>query len=269
MAMVAIVMLVGSACGDSDTTDPGALPEAAPFVSEPASPGAAADAGAAYLEDQYGTIDIASLSVISYIGANWPDPTLASAADAARERLATAELDPEEEAMVRLADPLTVADAPPAGEFDPDSTTATLVRVLRCDEDPLTDADVAALDALADGGRYDATHAALAVVWLDELGCEVEDAAPRRERLVEAIEAELAAADEVTDLAVEQSAVLHYLDAGDRVPDGWSADVLAAQRTDGGWGERISTWHMTLLAVWTILAETAEEEGVPMVGRVA
>jgi len=267
MAMVAVVIVLGAACGDSDPAGPQGPPGAAPFVSEPAAPSAAVEAASTYLEDRYGTIDIASLSVISYVGENWKVPALAAAADAAEERLMAADLDPEEAAMARMADPLMVADAALGAGFAPDSTTTTLARVLRCDVDPLSDADLVALDALVDGGGYDATHAALAVVWLEELGCEVEDAGPRRVRLVEAIGAELAAGEEVTDLAVEQSAVLHYLDAGDHVPGDWSGHVLAAQRADGGWGERVSTWHMTMLAVWTILAETETDEGVPMVGR--
>ena len=263
---VACLALLGSACAGSDPSESAEPAGAAPFVSEPASPTAAVEAGAAYLEGQYGTIDIASLSVIAYIGINWNVPSLAVAADAARERLATAELDPEEAAMARIADPSRIADATLDAGFDPGSTTATLVRVLRCDADPLTDPDVMALDALVDGGGYDATHAALAVGWLEELGCEVADAAERHARLVEGISTELAAADDVTDLAMEQSAVLHYLGAGDQVPDDWGNRVLAAQRTDGGWGERVSTWHMTLLAVWTLLAETAPGGGAKMVG---
>lgn len=278
-ALATVLILIVAACGSSDSADPsdaaGGAPVvadraeatgAAPFVSEPRSAAAAVEAGAAYLEGQYGSIDIASLSLIAYVGTNWDVSTLAAAADAAQERRATAELDPEEAAMVRMADPATIADATLADEFAPGSTTATLARVLRCDEDPLTDADVVALDALVDGGGYDATHAALAIMWLDELGCVVADAAERHQRLVEGIGAELATADEVTDLAVEQSAVLHYLGVGDRVPDDWLDRVLAAQRTDGGWGERVSTWHMTLLAVWTILAETGAGDGAPMVG---
>ena len=69
--------------------------------------------------------------------------------------------------------------------------------------------------------------------------------------------------------AAEQSAVLHYLGAGDQVPADWRNRVLAAQRTDGGWGERVSTWHMTLLAVWTLLAETGAGRGAQMVGAAA
>ena len=113
-----------AACGSSDSADPsdaaGGAPfdadraettGAAPFVSEPRSAAAAVEDGAAYLEGQYGTIDIASLSVIAYIGTNWNVPTLAVAAEAAEERLATAELDPEEAAMARIADPARIADA--------------------------------------------------------------------------------------------------------------------------------------------------------------
>ncbi len=266
MALVALILLT-AACGGSDSTESGDPVGAAPVVSEAASPGDAVEAGASYLEDRYATIDVASLSLIAYVGTNWDDPVLAAAAGAAQDRLATGELDPEEVAMARMADPTRIAEASLAREFEPDSTSATLARVLRCDVDPLTEADLDALDALAAGGGYDATHAALAVMWLDELGCQVADAAERRERLVEAIATELTAAGAMTDLAVEQSAVLHYLDAGDRVPDGWTDQVLATQRTDGGWGERVSTWHMTLLAVWTILAETETSEGLPMVGR--
>ncbi len=167
-ALATVLILIAAACGSSDS--------------------------AAYLEGQYGSIDIASLSLIAYVGTNWDVPTLAAPGDAAQERLAAAELDPEEAAMVRMANPARIADATLADEFAPDSTTATLARVLRCDEAPLTDRDVVALDAL-----------------------------------VEVIDVELATADEVTDPAVEQSAVLQ-------------------------------------LAVWTLLAETGAGAGAPIVG---
>ena len=52
-------------------------------------------------------------------------------------------------------------------------------------------------------------------------------------------------------------------------PDDWLDRILAAQRADGGWGERVSTWHTTLLAVWTVLAETEADREVDMVGGAA
>ncbi len=257
--------LLAAGCGGGSSADPDAIPGAAPFVEEPAGPTEAVAAGTTFLRNQYGSIDIASLSLIAYIGRNWDVPGLAEAADAAAHRLETDTLDIEEEVMIRMARPDEVAAPAPAGAFAPDSTTTTLAAVLRCDEDPLDRAGLAALDRLAEGGGYQATHAALAVVWLDELVCPTEGSGQRRDELIESIADELAATDAVTDLGVEQSAVLHYIGAGDRVPADWLDRVLAAQRTDGGWGERVSTWHMTLLALWTIQAETQAGNGAPMV----
>lgn len=78
--------------------------------------------------------------------------------------------------------------------------------------------------------------------------------------------AELASVGAVTDLALEQSAMLSYLGRTDQISSGWVERILAAQRADGGWGEfdGPSTWHMTMLAVWSLADLSGLGAGVPM-----
>jgi hypothetical protein len=102
---------------------------------------------------------------------------------------------------------------------------------------------------------------------MQELGCPDPD--DLRSEVVDRMADELAGAADVgvTDLAAEQSAMLVYLGAGDRVPAGWAGRLLEAQRPDGGWseGDRPSFWHLTLLAMWTLEGLSGPGSGVPVV----
>ncbi len=275
LGAVAIVALglVAAACSSGDPSSPASpswsssLSTTTPSTTTPSmSPArdraAALAAGGTWAASQLPGIDVASSSMFAFLHRNWGLAEVSTAAPTATARIGAGELDPEELLLLRLVDGVAVA---PEGPEPTERTTRVLSRALQCDRTPLDAEDLVALDGLIDGGGYDTTHAALAVGWLHELGCGAETWTSLRNRTVERLTDEFDPSGPVTDLALEQSATLLYLGAGEAVPEDWTVAVLAAQRDDGSWGDRAPSWHMTLLALWTLLAADGPGLGVPMV----
>lgn len=210
--------------------------------------------------------DIPTLMVFDYLSRNWTVAELAPAAGVARDRLrAGSEL--SEPGLGRLVDP---AQAVPDPLPDPAAGQEQLLgAALYCDVVPVTSAFVDAFESQVDAGGRDATHAALALGWMKELGCDIGALGGAGDRSVDAVATELARAKDVTDLSIEQAAFLAYLGVPDRIPAGWIARVIDAQRPDGAWGETpeagAPAWHTTLLATWLLLAAQRPGLGVPMV----
>jgi hypothetical protein len=123
-------------------------------------------------------------------------------------------------------------------------------------------------------GGYALTHAALAGQWTLENGC----AGFGDLRALQAAQVERLAAlagdregvgaghEAGYDVWIEALAMLHYVGAGSRVRPEWLAQLLGAQRADGGWsrspGEDRSDPHATALALWVLL-ETLEPDAPP------
>ncbi|HKY14666.1 MAG TPA: hypothetical protein VJM33_07045 [Microthrixaceae bacterium] len=255
------------ACGD-DAADAPPRTTTTVEVTTTAAGSAGADEpavarGAASLADAIPTIDAASLMIVDYVYRNFGIDELVGARPAAEERLRQPDLADDEIILRRLVE----FDAEPrAGLEDEGSpTTAALGTALHCDRVPPPAGYFDRLEELTANGGYDATHAGLAVGWMTDLGCGSAELDATTATVVDRIAADFAARTEVSDLTVEQSAVLCYLDACDRVPAAWADDVRAAQHDDGGWGPGSSNWHMTMLAVWTLEALRGAGTGAPMV----
>jgi len=110
------------------------------------------------------------------------------------------------------------------------------------------------------GGDYDPPHAALALQWAIEQDClDATREAIGRLR-ARAIEELVRFADGVPrDQPIEAVAMLGYLGARDRVQREWIETIVAAQRENGGWGDRPdepSNDHTTILALWVLLEQT-------------
>ena len=183
------------ACGSgTTTTSTTATASTATTVDAPAptATATAADvdravaAGAASVAPQLGSIDVASASLFDYLYRNWGVEGLSGARPQAEQRAAAGGLVDDEALLERLV----LADAPPPGiPTDTEPTTAVLADALHCDRRPV---DGDRLAALAAGGGYDTTHAALALGWMQELGCPVP--AELRGRVVDRMADELAGA---------------------------------------------------------------------------
>ncbi|WP_334145031.1 hypothetical protein [Rhabdothermincola sp.] len=247
----------------------------------------AIDAAVGYLRSELDEIDTVHLAVVDYLSRNWDLEPLRPARDRARSQLdqqvaAQGGMQTVEQQLLRrLIDPDAAApppDALPSWTDDSMSSAARaaypLMRALSCDVSPLTDRDLDAFRALIARGGYDATHVALAIGWISEMGCADAPVEVLRADAVEQIAADLdrgpvEGLDPVNDLSLEQSAMLLYLGARERVPAGWFDEVRARQGPDGGWsagdGESGSRWHESLLALWTLLQERSTGAEVPMV----
>jgi hypothetical protein len=120
---------------------------------------------------------------------------------------------------------------------------------------------------LTSDDREAAVHTGLALAWLGENGCEIED----RERLESAVASRLQREldDNADDPSIEAAVFLSLLGRVDLVPERFVELVLDLQRPDGGWpmaGRRAgpdasSHWHTTFLAVWLMLELDREPEG--------
>jgi len=272
VAATLVVAATVVACGDG--AEPTATTRLAPTAStttttalapSPTSPApgrsdlqTVLDRGASFVTRQFASIDIASGSLFEYLHRRWEITGLADAGQAVQKRLSTASLDEEELLLMRLADPAAPPVPVPA---DTEPTTAVIAPATQCDRVPLTDGDVTRLGSLVAGGGYETTHAGLAIGFMVELGCEIP--ADIRQNVLDSMADELgkasASEDPPTDLAAEQSAILSYLGAPQLIPVGWYNRLLDTQRSDGGWGpaHTPSTWHMTLLAMWTLAANSS------------
>jgi len=258
---MAIVSALSSGCGGAER--PSATTLGATTLSNVIrAPQDAIVAGAALVAEQLLNIDAASLTIGDYVFRNWGIAALSGARSAATGRMTEPSLSDDERLLARLVDPTAEFLDPTVEGAEP--TTAVLAAALHCDQRPWDEAAFAAARSIAEQGGYGATHAALAAGWLRELACSPAETERFRVELVDEIAAELARATDVTDLSVEQSCVLFYLGAGERVASGWGDRVRAVQRADGGWGPTASNWHMTLLAVWTLSALDAPGAGVAM-----
>jgi hypothetical protein len=273
--------LLGVACGDD-----GALAPIAPREVDEGRIETSIERAVGYLSSHLDEIEWGNLLVADHLHRNWDIDRLDGARGLALELAERGEAGDEWPAMGRFFGP----DHPPPDESSAhESGSAPMLAALYCDVAPMSPEDVDAIRQMLASGGYDATHAGFAVGWMRELGCEADD--ELLDAVVERIATELdgylvlvdetaashdlevdAVADRpwVTDLALEQSAALGYLGAGDLVDDRWVAHVVAAQRDDGGWADLAvddsqSHWHPTLLAAWTLLALTDPGAGAPLI----
>jgi hypothetical protein len=286
---VAVLLLAGACSGD--TSGEAAAPVGGGIA--PSAVGdddltAAAERAAAYLADHLEEFDWANLAVADYLGRNWGLEELAGARELGRRVAGEGRAGVEWPALGRLF----FADQPvPDAGARVDLANPALVAPLYCDRQPLTDGDVDALRAmLTDPGGYGATHAAIAVVWARELGCDsaaldqlatdaaaqirgsldaylgaMQQLAEDQDRSLEDVGGELW----ISDLAMETVAILAYLGDSSLVAE-WARFIVANQNPDGGFAtpefdQSASHWHPTLVALWVLLAAAGPGAGEPMV----
>jgi len=141
-------------------------------------------------------------------------------------------------------------------------TDRLLVSALYCDRLGLPESFAEALGRAVSQGRYAATHALLAWVWVQENRCQL--ATP--EGLLEKMYGTVAAIiDEdpttVNDIKLEAGAFLCLARQVARVDLGFVRRVVAFRNADGGWGRPVegagnpdeSSWHSTILALMILL----------------
>lgn len=223
---------------------------------------AALASGGAFAGDHLGDADPASLAFYDYLWRNWGLEQLSGAREAAQ---AMPRPDEGEQALfLRLVHP-----DDPFPEVEPGDAFPPMLWALHCDQEPPPPefADRIA-DQVREGGAYDLSHAAYAIVWAGEIGCLAPDLTDLSAAIVDELVRELNAATVVDHDSLLLSVGLSYLGRADLVPQEWLATVLDAQRDDGGWAQDAggdeSSWHTTGVALWTLAAAVGPGEGEPL-----
>lgn len=150
-------------------------------------------------------------------------------------------------------------------------TDRLLISALYCDRLGLPESFAEALERAVSQGRYAATHALLAWVWLNENGCRLAVPEGFLEKMYTTVAAII---DEdptsVNDIKLEAGAFLCLARQVQRVDLGFVRRVIAFRNEDGGWGRPVegagnpdeSSWHSTILALMILLhVRFPSEEG--------
>ena len=141
-------------------------------------------------------------------------------------------------------------------------TDRLLVSALYCDRLGLPESFADVLARAASQGRYAATHALLAWVWIQENGCQLPAPAGLFEDMCRAV-ARIIDEDPtaVSDIKLEAGAFLCLAHQAHRIDLGFVRRVIAFRNADGGWGRPVegtgnpgeSSWHSTILALMILL----------------
>jgi hypothetical protein len=141
-------------------------------------------------------------------------------------------------------------------------TDRLLVSALYCDRLGLPESFAEALERAVSQGRYAATHALLAWVWIQENRCALTLPDGFLEKMYGSVAAII---DEdpttVNDIKLEAGAFLCLARQVGRVDLGFVRRVIAFRNADGGWGRPVegagradeSSWHSTILALMILL----------------
>lgn len=141
-------------------------------------------------------------------------------------------------------------------------TDRLLVSALYCDRLGLPESFADVLARAVREGRYAATHALLAWVWIQENRCALTVPAGFFDEMCAAV-ARIIAEDptSVNDIKLEAAAFLCLAHQVEHVNLSFVRRVIEARNPDGGWGRpaagagdpNASSWHSTILALITLL----------------
>lgn len=141
-------------------------------------------------------------------------------------------------------------------------TDRLLVSALYCDRLGLPESFAEALGRAVSQGRYAATHALLAWIWVQENRCQLSTPDGFLETMYGTVAGII---DEdpttVNDIKLEAAAFLCLARQAARVDLNFVRCVVAARNPDGGWGRPVegagkpdeSSWHSTILALIILL----------------
>ncbi|MEM2099369.1 MAG: hypothetical protein QXU99_06490 [Candidatus Bathyarchaeia archaeon] len=139
--------------------------------------------------------------------------------------------------------------------FDTDRVT---VPALYCDRFGLPDDYAATLEREANRGGYYLTHVLLALIWIEENGCEPPVPNEFIQNIYQSTAALIGVDPVVEDLELEAAAFLYLAGRGDLVSNAFIDRVIEAQNDDGGWTRFHETpgnsdWHATVLGLFILL----------------
>ncbi len=132
------------------------------------------------------------------------------------------------------------------------------VPALYCDQLALPDDYTELLENAVEFGDYQLTHVMLALIWVQENGCELV----LPDGFIESVYFTNAALinddNVVTDLELEAAAFLYLSGQGELIDSAFIESVMASQNDDGGWAlssdsQGDSHWHSTILGLLILL----------------
>ena len=145
---------------------------------------------------------------------------------------------------------------------------------LHCLSHPLPEDFYERLNNALAAGRYETAHVLLAIIFLKDIGCEINIEADFMEAV---LSANAALIDEnhtlLTDLEMEAAAFLSYSGQANRIPEGFLEAVLSQQLPSGGWkwatnlSDDSVNGHTSSLALWYLLENLFPGRKTPMVSQ--
>jgi len=146
------------------------------------------------------------------------------------------------------------------------------IPALYCDQLPYPMSYASILEAGRLAGGYELTHVGMALRWIDENGCTSPMDAGFEPTVAQDMAGLVDPSDGVTDLEMESTAFLMYMERRDLVHPEIFAAIAEAQRPNGGWSEDsadaslATSWHPTSMAIWSLLGQFAPDvEMSPMI----
>ena len=133
-----------------------------------------------------------------------------------------------------------------------------VVPALYCDRFGISDDYAELLENNESFGDYELTHVLLAVIWMQDNGCELPLSDSSIKNLYRSNAALINNDSLVEDLELEAAAFLYVAGQGELVDDFFIERVITAQNDDGGWsisGDRQdeSNWHPSVLGLLLLL----------------
>lgn len=144
------------------------------------------------------------------------------------------------------------------------------VPALYCDRQALSADYPLLLETEANKGGYMLTHVLLALIWIQENGCEAPVSGDFIENVYHATAALINNDSVVEDVELEAAAFLYLAGQGKLVSNAFVEHVIAAQHDDGGWALYLdkpneSDWHPTVLGLLILLHVEYPAESYPPV----
>ncbi|MFA5366064.1 MAG: hypothetical protein WC325_12855 [Candidatus Bathyarchaeia archaeon] len=110
------------------------------------------------------------------------------------------------------------------------------------------------LENAVNTGDYLLTHAILALIWINENGCEIKLPEGFTENMYNKAATLIDLYQMNEDIAIEAAAFLYIAGQGSLVDDSFIQQVIADQAVDGGWGQSVDyRWHTTVLGLLLLL----------------
>ena len=165
---------------------------------------------------------------------------------------------PELRALRRMLDPDTPIDSNGRSICVPTIDVLTCP-ALYCDRLPPPPAYPAMLREAIEKGRYILTHVGLVMIEARDLGCKGFVPSDVEESAIDGMTKLVATDGRLTDVEIEAATFLQYLGHADGIPRGFTEEVLANQKTGGGWAldsaqeGQPASWHPTALAAWYLM----------------